>query len=1082
MRSSYKFVLLILIALVGLTLLVPRTFNPTANPKPEHGNQVARAAIQAVRNNAVGASSRAQAAVTLVNSVGQCPASFTVTSLSDFGDSTPGDGICTGCTLRAAIEEANALPACAPLTINFNLTGTIVLAGPLPALDHPNLTITGPTNGTLNAPGITVQRFTGGSDYSVFVINANRTVTLNNLTISNGYAAEGGGIRNNGDLTLTNCALTFNWASTGGGGLYDAGTARLSNCTISRNSAPSGAGILAIGTPSSGATTIASSTIARNTAMGPGGGLQISGSHSITLRNTIIADNEGTVGPDVRNPDSLISQGNNLIGKTDGSAGWIASDKTGTVAAPLDARLAVFAVNNGGPTPTHALLCDSPAIDAGNTALAPATDQRGLPRPADGDGNGTNVADIGALEVQKYTVTTTADSGAGSLRQAIIDNNTAGNGLIVFNIPGAGVQTITPLSTLPFLTKPVNLDGYSQPGARPNTLATGSDAVLLIELSGVNAVAPPGSFVDGLHLTASNCCVRGLVINSFSGYGITLELLARNNWINGNYIGTNAVGTAALGNHFSGLFIFNFGVSNNLIGGRTPGARNLISGNGGPSISISADPGGTTANRVEGNYIGTNAQGTAALGNRGDGVQIVGAGENIIGGAAPGAGNLIAFNGGAGVGIFNIDLFPFSNAVLGNSIFDNSALGIDLYSTPTNGVTPNDTGDGDTGPNGLQNFPVLTSASSDGSSTTIAGTLNSTANRTFTIQFFANIDCDSSGHGEGRFYLGQTSVMTDDSGNAPINTTLSAVVAGGSFITATATDADSNTSEFSACITATGPACNYARTPASQAFAANGGSGSFSVSSINGCAWTATSNNPSWITVTASSGGGNGIVSYMVAPHSGLAPRSGTITVAGGLTFTVLQGAQFNDVPETHPFYEFIGKLSARGITLGCGGGNYCPDANVTREQGAIFIERALGVFNPPPGPMTPTFADVPNSGATDYSYEFIEDFVARGITQGCATGPPRFYCPTASVTREQMALFILRALGVFTPPAGPVMPTFADVPNSGATDYSYEFIEELYKRGITAGCQAGPPRLYCPTATVTRGQMAAFLVRAFNL
>jgi hypothetical protein len=70
----------------------------------------------------------------------------------------------------------------------------------------------------------------------------------------------------------------------------------------------------------------------------------------------------------------------------------------------------------------------------------------------------------------------------------------------------------------------------------------------------------------------------------------------------------------------------------------------------------------------------------------------------------------------------------------------------------------------------------------------------------------------------------------------------------------------------------------------------------------------------------------------------------------------------------------------------------------------------------------------------------------------------------------------------VFTLPPGPMTQTFTDVPNSGTTDYSYEFIEELYKRGITAGCQAGPPRLYCPTATVTRGQMAAFLVRAFGL
>src|SRR5581483_4394482 len=173
-----------------------------------------------------------------------------------------------------------------------------------------------------------------------------------------------------------------------------------------------------------------------------------------------------------------------------------------------------------------------------------------------------------------------------------------------------------------------------------------------------------------------------------------------------------------------------------------------------------------------------------------------------------------------------------------------------------------------------------------------------------------------------------------------------------------------------------------------------------------------------------------------------------------------------------------IGKLSALGLTLGCGTGQYCPDTNTTREQMAIFIERALGVFNPPV-PSKQTFQDAP---PTLTGYPFIEDFVARGITQGCAAGPPRLYCPAANVTREQVALFILRGLGVFAPPAGPQTPTFADVPNSGATDASYEFIEEFYRRGITSGCASGPPRLYCPTAPVTRAQMAVFLVRAFGL
>jgi CSLREA domain-containing protein len=620
--------------------------------------------------------------------------------------------------------------------------------------------------------------------------------------------------------------------------------------------------------------------------------------------------------------------------------------------------------------------------------------------------------------------------------------------------------------------------GFDATSSRVEGNFIGTDVTGTLDLgnrnSGVALSAASNNVIGGKVVEARN------LISGNDGSGISFGN-ARDNRVEGNFIGTDVTGTADLGNSYGGIDMYES--SNNVIGGTVVGARNLISGNNGSGIFIGSEFSLTASNRVLGNYIGTDVNGTADLGNGGCGVYISGTLNNVIGGTTTGAGNLIAFNDACGIGVTHwgfFDIYPTGNAILGNSIFSSGALGIDLNQT---GVTANDLGDGDIGPNNQQNFPVLSSATSNGSSTTITGTLNSTANRSFTIQFFANLVCDGSSHGEGQFLLGQTTVTTDGSGNAVINATLNAAAPNNSFITATATDATGNTSEFSACITASGPTCGYVITPTSRAFAANGGSSSFSVTAINGCSWMATSNDPSWIIINSgNAGSGNGTVNYTVAPHSGLAPRTGTITLTYGLTFTVRQGVRFNDVPETHPFYEFIGKLSARGITLGCGGGNFCPDGNVTREQAAIFIERALGIFNPPPGPMMPTFADVPNSGATDYSYEFIEDFAARDITQGCATGPPRLYCPTTSVTREQMAIFILRALGVFTPPQGPYTPTFADVPDSGATNYSYEFIEEFYARGIAAGCQAGPPRLYCPTSAVTRGQMAAFLARAFNL
>jgi hypothetical protein len=257
----------------------------------------------------------------------------------------------------------------------------------------------------------------------------------------------------------------------------------------------------------------------------------------------------------------------------------------------------------------------------------------------------------------------------------------------------------------------------------------------------------------------------------------------------------------------------------------------------------------------------------------------------------------------------------------------------------------------------------------------------------------------------------------------------------------------------------------------SQSLPGNGGASAVNVSAAAGYGWTASSNDH-WITITA--GGnqtGNGTVSYSVAANSGASNRIGSITI-GGQSFKVFQGLQFNDVPAGHPFYTEIGKLSARGVTLGCGAGTFCPDAPVTREQMAAFISRALGDFNPPT-PATQRFLDVPSQNPF---YSFVEDLAARQITLGCGGGN---YCPTSPVLREQMAAFLIRALhdpGYVPPP--PASQRFNDVPPSNPF---YAYIEEMAVRGITTGCSSSPP-LYCPGDTVTRAQMAAFLVRAFNL
>ena len=265
----------------------------------------------------------------------------------------------------------------------------------------------------------------------------------------------------------------------------------------------------------------------------------------------------------------------------------------------------------------------------------------------------------------------------------------------------------------------------------------------------------------------------------------------------------------------------------------------------------------------------------------------------------------------------------------------------------------------------------------------------------------------------------------------------------------------------------TGP-CTASISPASQSYSPSVGSGSFSVTADDTCNWSAVSNAP-WITIQAGSGFGIGAVSYSVGANTGSGIRNGTITV-GGQTFTVYQGMGFSDVPLSNPFYNDIGKLSARNVTLGCGNGHFCPNDSVTRDQMAAFIMRSLGESNPPT-PATQRFLDVSPSNPF---YNFIDRMAVLNITLGCGGGN---YCPATPVLREQMAAFLVRALGETNPP-NPPFQRFGDVP---ASNTFYNFIDRMAVLNITQGCSASP-LMYCPNTVMTRGQMAAMLVRAFNL
>ena len=280
---------------------------------------------------------------------------------------------------------------------------------------------------------------------------------------------------------------------------------------------------------------------------------------------------------------------------------------------------------------------------------------------------------------------------------------------------------------------------------------------------------------------------KGNVISaSLSGPGV--ELLSDDNTVRGNKIGTDADGEQALPN-FTGIRITG---DDNTVGGASDLAGNLVSGNHFDGITVQRPAGfdpQPAGNRVKGNLIGTDADGTDPLPNEDDGVAITDGTANTIGGLNPEAeGNIIAFNGdaasGDGDGV-NVHTGG-GNSVLGNSIHSNAALGIDLN---LDGVTVNDPSDTDAGANALQNFPEIGSATvTAAGDTTVTWSLDARSLTLHRIEFFATgSDCDDSGHGQGQTFLGSTSVWTDVSGDAEGETVMTTPAAAGENITATAT-------------------------------------------------------------------------------------------------------------------------------------------------------------------------------------------------------------------------------------------------------------------------------------------------------
>ena len=775
-----------------------------------------------------------------------------------------------------------------------------------------------------------------------------------------------------------------------------------------------------------------------------------------------------------------------------------------------------------------------------------------------------------------YTVTSVADSGAGTLRMAITDANAnPGADTIAFNIVGSGVHTIVPAATLPAITGPATIDGYTQPGSSANTNPTsqGLNTVLRIEIDGSGL-----GFEPCLDVQADDVTIKGLVINRCAGSAIETTNAHQDLVVEGCFIGTNPAGTQSLEPLGIGISLRSH--TNARIGGTTAAARNLVSGNsnsgyqlkvgsviepstgtlvagnllgtdvtgtirfadnatavslgGGSNNTVGGTSAGarnvmvnevfiaSTGNLVQGNHIGTDVSGTISLGCYGwciyvgigasdntiggsaagagnviggdfttNGIDVLGSGtiiqgnfigtdptgtsrlghgqnaiyvrsqatDSVIGGTAPGEGNLIAYNSGhAAVAVWGAT----GVTIRGNEIFDNNGLGIDLMPAfDSYGVTYNDIGDGD-GANNFQNYPILTSITYGGASTTVAGVLDSTASTVFDVDFYAGAECAGRPLElpEARTYLGTAQVTTDGSGHGSFNEVLPVAVAANTPITATATDPAGNTSELS-------PRFVISATPRSGSL-----SGQFvtvfGLAFVDGATVTVgglpatnvdvqSANQLTMTTPALAAGSINDIV----------------VSNPGGGESGTLPGAyipNFNDVDSGNQFYQHVTALVANGITAGTGGGNYGVSQSTLRQQMAVFLLKAkYGVCYTPP-PCQSQFPDVacPSTFAN-----WIEALADEGITGGCGGG---LYCPTNPVTRQQMSVFLLKALhgSGYLPP--PCAGQFTDV---ACPSQFANWIEQLAAENITGGCGGSN---YCPLNNVTRGQMAAFLVNTFNL
>lgn len=767
------------------------------------------------------------------------------------------------CTLRAAIQEANANSG--PDTIQFALASpyrvTLTATG-LPQITSP-VTIDGTSQpGYSPSTGVIVRvdgvSNTTGLQNGLDVQSGGSGTTIKGLEV---VRFAGAGIRLQGD----NNVVSGNYLGTSAGNLVNCATG--SSCGNGYGVSIEDGSNNVVGGTTPGERNIVSnnyagvwlttnfgapSTASNNTIKGNYIGTNVAGTAALPNSIGIYSYNYGggadptntTIGGTAAGAGNLIS-GNSGEGASLQYGTWTVTGNIVGLNATGNA-----AVANGGTAGLYFTGATTQATVGGATAAArnllSGNGQEGLeisgptlPMTVRGNYFGTNSSGSAAIGngyggmYASYTDDLVFDANLGSGNyddfrvdggsNAMITNNSTGlaaDGTTSLGDTGSGLSLNNTIDT--------TVDGNVLAAAAAYGLYANATDGLVVTNNRIgtdaSGTADRGNS-QGIYLGSSSEATigkagNGNLISGNDVYGIQ-AYDNNDSTIQANLIGTEVTGASALPNGATGIWLN--ASSRTLVGGTSAAQRNVIVASGVGCCEAGIYLSSADDNDILGNRIGVGATGNA-IGNNWVGVYLDGSSDlNQVGDVTAGAGNLIANNADAGV---VVAANGYGNTVRGNSIHDNGGLGIDLNQ---DGVTPNDAGDRDNGGNRLQNFPVLTTSASNVNGTELTGTLNSRANRQYTLDFYANATCDSSGNGEGATYLGSATTTTNGSGNATFHAVVAGVAPTASQVTATATDVLlGDTSEFSACLANQGglPSASVANTSAAE----NAGNLTFTVS------------------------------------------------------------------------------------------------------------------------------------------------------------------------------------------------------------------------------------------------------------